>query len=160
MKNSLILKPTEKTTKVQAKEEHSMTHGERYQYLVEHQEGGKVTNYYRSAFYILSSTPFLFEKSKKYATGGIDFSMIKSFLHYGDSYLKVVVNVAENLYTSKEYCMITPREIALLPPSLFELVVEAMQIAAGNCSVEVVDGEFQFDFSKCVERKEKHKISS
>lgn len=123
-----------------------MTQGERYQYLVEHQEGGKVTNYYRSAFYLLSATQELFEKSKKFAQYGIDFTPIKAKLFYHDQMLSVMVEIAENLYTAQEHCKITPRHIALLPEPYFDLVVRGMEIASGKCKVEVVEGEFDFSY--------------
>ncbi len=121
-----------------------MNHAERYQYLVEHQVGGKVTNYYRSAFYLLSATPELFEKSKKFAQHGIDFSSIKAKLLYQDQMLTVMVEIAENLYTANDHCKITPRHIALMPSPYLDWVIQALHLASGKDKVEVVNGTFEF----------------
>ncbi len=124
-----------------------MEHPERYQYLVDHQIGGKVTNYYRAAFFLLSATEEMFEKSKEYATVGIEFTAIKAKLLYHDQMYSVLVDIAENLYTAHDQCKITPRHIALLPPPYFDWVIQAMHLAAGNCTLKVVEDEFSFDFT-------------
>lgn len=124
-----------------------MTHEERYQYLVNHQQGGTVTNYYRSAFYLLSGTEELFENSKKHTVYGIDFPPIKTSFRYEEIHLKTLVEIAESLYCCYEECKITPRLIALMPAPYFQWVVNAMHIAAGNCIPSIVEGKFELDFS-------------
>ncbi len=151
-------KNSENTKKPEGKK--IMSHAERYQYLVDHQVGGKVTNYYRSAFYILSATKELFEKSKPYTTEGIDFSPIKNRVSYEKRELFPLVDIAENLFTGSEDCRITAFLLSQLPVSHLELVVTALHISGGNYEVETKGTKFILDALPALNKKatEKTKI--
>lgn len=125
-----------------------MTHGKRYQFLVDSQEGRKIDNSYRAAFFILSAIPELFEITKKYVSYGIDFLPMKAKLKHDDYYYHRLMAVAKNLYDWREDCNMNPHLIAILPARYVELVINGMKIAGGHCEVKVEENNLILDNQK------------
>lgn len=143
------------------KEAVRVSHAERYLSLIERTKGRKLSTDYWAAFYLLSSTPEIYEiAAEQVGPEGIGFASIsRSAKSLGESEARVV-SIARNLFKYYTKTDATPFEISRLGYPFMELACNGIFIASGEAKVRTMSTEkgleLYLDMSKYEKTKKFH----
>lgn len=119
-----------------------MEQSNRYLFLEKLRQGHVVDDYYRAAFYLLSSTDTIFQIAKDFVNrDGIDFKQMKNSAEYSSDVVRQVIDLAHNLFSWKSKCSVAPIDMANLEYPYMEKFCEALYIAGGQCKVKTLENE-------------------
>lgn len=113
-----------------------MNHAERYLSLVEKTKGKKLYSEYQAAFYLLSSTPELYDLAfPQVSPVGIAFSAINRKIKNLEESQAMIVSIAQNLFKYETKTNVSPYEISRLGYPYMELACNGIFIASGEAKV-------------------------
>jgi hypothetical protein len=114
-----------------------MTRAQRYMAMLENRPD-KLDNFYYAAFYLMSSDEMLSEQLYPYISHeGIDFPAMMEQCTGIDDRQRQMLSIAQNLFTCKSACEVTPSDIAGFGYPVLNNVCDAICVASGQARPQI-----------------------